>query len=87
LLSSLYLLDRLSDLPFLIRFGVVACLSAQGHSASVSGMRKFSMGAFATTGDFVKPRCAKTLDKLSDFPWHFFRFNLWRKLFYAKRPS
>jgi len=79
-----HLLNRLLDLPFLIRFGVVACLSAQGHSASVSGMRKFSMGAFSTTWDFVKPRCAKILDKLSDFSWHFYRFTLWRKPFYAE---
>jgi hypothetical protein len=50
-------------------------------------MRKFSMGTFSTTWDFVKPRCSKILDKLSYFPWHFFRFNLWRKLFYAERRS
>jgi hypothetical protein len=63
-----------------LRFGVVPCLSAQGHSASVSGVRKFAVCAFSTTWDFVKPRGAKILDKLSDLSWHFYRFSLWRKL-------
>jgi hypothetical protein len=62
-------------LPFLIRFGVVPCLPAQGHSASVSGVRKFAVCAFSATWDFVKPRGAKSLDKLSDLSWHFYRFN------------
>jgi hypothetical protein len=48
-------------------------------------MREFSMGAFSTTWDFVKTRCSKILDKLRDFPWHFRRFDLWRKQVYAER--
>jgi hypothetical protein len=51
-------------------------------------MRKFSLGAFSTPWDFVKPCVAKILDKLSDFSRHFYRFNVWRKLFDAeRRPS
>jgi hypothetical protein len=85
LLSSLYSLYRLSDLPFLIRFGVVTSLPAQSHSASISGMRKFAMCAFPATRDFVKSGFSEIVDKLSDFSWHFYRFNMSRKLFDAER--
>jgi len=71
LLSSLYLLDGLSDLSFLIRFGVVTRLPAEGYSTSISGMGKFAVCAFAATWDFVKSGCSEIVDKFSDFSWHF----------------
>jgi hypothetical protein len=64
LLHSLY---GVPDLPFLIRFGVVTRLLAEGHSASISGMRKFAMCTFPTTRDFVESGCSEIVDKLSDF--------------------
>jgi hypothetical protein len=85
LLSSLHLLDGLSDLPFLIRFGVITSLPAEGDSASISGMRKFAMCAFAATGDFVKSGCSEIVDKLSDLSWHFYHFNIARTLLDAER--
>jgi hypothetical protein len=50
-------------------------------------MRKFTVGTFATPRDFVKSGCTKIVDKLSDFSWHFYRFNRKCKLFDAERPS
>jgi hypothetical protein len=35
-------------------------------------MRKFAMCAFPAAWDFVKPGFSEIVDKLSDFPWHFY---------------
>ena len=50
-------------------------------------MRKFAMGAFAASGDFVKAGGAEVVDKLSDFSWHFYRFKKECKLFDAERHA
>ena len=50
-------------------------------------MRKFAMCAFPATWDFVKSDFSEIVDKLSDFPWHFYRFNIERKLFDAERRA
>jgi len=50
-------------------------------------MRKFAMGAFPPTRDVVKSGFAEIMDKLSDFSWHFYRFNIERKLFDAERRA
>lgn len=75
----------MSDLSFLVRFGVVTRLPAQGNSPRISRMRKFAMRAFASPWNFVKSGCAEIVDKLSDFSWHFYRFNRECKLFDAER--
>jgi hypothetical protein len=85
LLSSLHLLDGVSDLPFLIRSGVVTRLPAESDSARISGMRKFTMCPFAAAWNFVKSGCAEIVDKLSDFSWHVYRFSRECKLFDAER--
>jgi hypothetical protein len=87
LFSSLHLLDGTSNLSFLVRFGVVTCLPAERDSARIVGMRKFAVGTFATPRNFVKSGCAKIVDKLSDFSWHFYRFNRECKLFDAERSG
>jgi len=61
LLSSLYLLYGLSDLLFLIRFGIVTGLPAEGHSARIAGMRQCAMGAFPPSRDFVKSGFAEIM--------------------------
>jgi hypothetical protein len=50
-------------------------------------MRKFAMGAFAAPRNFVKSGCTEIVDKLTDFSWHFYRFNSECKLFDAERPA
>jgi hypothetical protein len=48
-------------------------------------MRKLAMCAFPAAWDFVKSGFSEIVDKLSDFPWHVYRFNIERTLFDAEQ--
>jgi len=50
-------------------------------------MRKFAMRAFPATWDFVESGFPEIVDKLSDFSWYFYRFNVERKLLNDERNT